>query len=474
MTTPDPHSALLKKLESLGAERLSATLLALADVSAEAATAVTRLTASPAQNIKRIKARLAAQKRASRFIDWRGARAFGRELAGLVADIRESAPDPETGLDLVARFFRLDEVVFERVDDSDGSVAPAFKQDAQEAFLHFAGQVSDKVIVLSLVLDLLAANGYGARDTLLDGIGSILTEAQMSELIDACRKRANAAAKSAEANSTSKYDTWRWLHNIQELARQLGDADLFRDTRLEVHSGSAACLDIARVYLETDNYAQATHWIEQIDEGEQFNQAERRTLHIDICRRSGDTAKLTELAWQAFRAGRSSASVEQLMRDIGATDRAQLVDNEIRLICEQTIFNGTDLAFLIEENALKQAAQYVLERAEQIEGAYFYDSLLTYASVFSNAGFPLPASMIFRALLDAILAAGRTNAYGHGARYLLAARTLSRDISDWQQLETHEQYETGLRSRHGQKRSFWMKVDGRKPEESLSTKRRSH
>jgi len=70
----------------------------------------------------------------------------------------------------------------------------------------------------------------------------------------------------------------------------------------------------------------------------------------------------------------------------------------------------------------------------------------------------LAATLILRALLDAILARAYAKAYGHGARYLRALQETASRIDDYHGHPTHEMYEQTLRLAHGRKTSFWARL----------------
>jgi hypothetical protein len=78
---------------------------------------------------------------------------------------------------------------------------------------------------------------------------------------------------------------------------------------------------------------------------------------------------------------------------------------------------------------------------------------------------PLAATILYRALLDDILARARSKAYGHAAKYLAALDWLAADsdtAGDWPaDLSSHAQYREGLRAKHGRKSGFWALVEGR-------------
>jgi len=73
------------------------------------------------------------------------------------------------------------------------------------------------------------------------------------------------------------------------------------------------------------------------------------------------------------------------------------------------------------------------------------------------AGRLLSCTLIYRALLDSILARGTSKAYGHGVRYLKRLDTLASDVTDWGSFPTHQTYLESLPKKHGLKVSFWSR-----------------
>ena len=111
---------------------------------------------------------------------------------------------------------------------------------------------------------------------------------------------------------------------------------------------------------------------------------------------------------------------------------------------------------LFELNEPKLAETLIIEQAAELNGG-FYDSLTSLVEKARNEGCFLAATLILRALLDAILKRAYAKAYGHGARYLRALQELGSRIDDYRGHPTHEVYEQTLRLAHGRKTSFWAR-----------------
>jgi len=165
---------LRERLIQLGSERLADALLELAVRSDGADDMVKRMTASPMENAKRFKAKLAGLKRTRRFIDWRGASGFARELEDMLADLEAGVDDPETGVETVAAFFEADQHVFEQCDDSSGSIGDVFRCAACDLFVRYASRCVDKARLVDRLLELHGHDDYGVRDVLIDSVHRFL------------------------------------------------------------------------------------------------------------------------------------------------------------------------------------------------------------------------------------------------------------------------------------------------------------
>ena len=88
-----------QKLIDLGSDTLADALLKLAVHSDEADDLIEQLIATPKENVQRFKKKLSGLKRSRRFIDWRGAAGFARELEMLLEDLKSGVDDPLTGVE---------------------------------------------------------------------------------------------------------------------------------------------------------------------------------------------------------------------------------------------------------------------------------------------------------------------------------------------------------------------------------------
>jgi len=381
-----------ERLIQLGPERLADALLGLAARSDEADDMVKRMTANSAENTKRFKAKLAGLKRARRFIDWRGASGFARELEDMLADLEAGVDDPETGVKIVATFFEADQHIFEQCDDSSGSVGDVFRCAACDLFVHYASGCADKAWLVDRLLKLYGHDDYGVRDVLIDAAHRFLPKESLRDLADRLWQR-------SEKERQHTHEARHWILGMESVARQLKDAVLYEKAQRAAwpELSTSACIDIARVYLEAGDLATALSWLERV-QGETFRSSDRDDLLLAVYIKIGDTDKAAEVAWRIFRGHRSKDTLKTLLSVIGKDKRESVIEGEARSILASGRLSHSDAEFLIESGHIDEAEAYLLDHADELDGNR-YTSLLPLAESMEKDRRWLAASLIYRALL---------------------------------------------------------------------------
>ncbi len=444
-----------KKLRELGAERLADALLELAERYDAADNMVERLIVPPKSNVQRFRRKLSRLKDSQEFISWKEVFDYARELETLLQDLKEGVSDPIQGVELVASFFEADVDIFDHCDDSSGSVGDVFRFDAQKLFKSYALRCTDKEKVAEIILKVNRADDYGVRDVLIDCAGEFLPESVIRTMIGTLQERAD-----------EEHDEYRKSHHlrlIESLARQIRDGELFEKTRIASWGtlSTSAYIDIARVYLESGDVQTAYARLQNIPEHETFKAHERDNLLTEIYSRLGDTEKLTDILYRKFRSHRSLESLQELLHVVGSEKRTEIIAEEVSLILKNSELRLSDAMFLTAIEKIDDAGEYLLKRADQIDGD-FYGSLLPLAAAMEEENRYLAASLIYRSLLDSILTRGYTRAYPHGIRYLKKLDTLAAAVTDWKSFTGHEKFKEQLYQNHGRKRSFWSKYRAKK------------
>jgi hypothetical protein len=437
-------------LIALGKEALADALLELADQDEAAENLVKRMTATPKENLVRFKAKLAALKRSRRFVRWGESGALAVKLRTLLQDLQAGVDDPEIGTEMITAFYETDKGVLGHCDDSSGLVGDVYRYDAKTLFVDYAKGCVDKEQLARLVIKVNRQDDYGVRDALVDCAATYLPEPPIRSMI--------ASFQGMADKEPDVYRRRHWLGLVESLARQLGDAALFEKTRLASWGGpsTAACTDIAQVYLESSDAPTALAWLERIASDETYQAQERDRLLLDILGQLGETEKREAAAWRIFRRHRSSDSLQELLAVVGDKQREAVIDGEVAAILDEKKLSLADAAFLVALDRTDEAEEYLIGRMDQLNGD-FYSSLLPLAEAMEARERHLAASVIYRALLDSILRRGRTKTYPHGVRYLWKLDRLATVISEWQGVVDHDIYAQNLRRTHGRKSSFWSR-----------------
>ena len=438
------------RLIELGAECLTDALLDLANRYEDAEDMIERLIATPAENTSRYKKKLSAIKRRRRFLHRGQSTAFVQELRSLLQDLQDGAPDPETGVKLVAAFYEADGAIFNQCDDSYGNVGDVFRIDAKNLFVTYASQCKKKDRVIDLILKLNGGDDYGIRDKLFDDASEYLSKPALQSMVDQLWNLAQQ-----EDNEHKKR---HWILGIESIARQLKDPHLYEQARRALFSEltPAACIDIAQIYLETEDAQTALSWLEKIPEGTGFKIEEKDALLLAIYKKLDNPEKLAEVAWRIFRRYRSQNTLAMLLDAIGEAQRQGVIDGESQSILQAQEFSYSDASFLIQSGYTEDAERYLLSRRDQINGD-FYPNVLSLADEMENAGRFLATSALYRALLESILRRAISTYYTHGVRYLKKLDALAPLVQNWQNIPTHTEYQDHLRQHHGRKTSFWSR-----------------
>ncbi|NMA21687.1 MAG: hypothetical protein GX927_14030 [Lentisphaerae bacterium] len=443
-----------QKLIALGAEALADALLNLAVHSDEADDLIEQLIATPKENVQRFKQKLSGLKHSRRFIDWRRASGFARELEMLLQDLKSGVDDPITGVELVAAFYEADNTIFEMCDDSSGNIGDVFR-DAKELFAEYASHCKDKEKIADIILKVNQKDNYGIRDTLIDCAGECLPESIIRNMIATLQKWAD--------KEKDEYGKRHHLRSIESLARQIKDARLFEKTRIASwgNLNSAALVDISRVYLESGDVETAHSWLKKIPEGDTFQAYERDKLLEEIYHKQGDSEKLTELLFEKFRSYHSTEALQALLDVIGHDKKDEVVADEVEQILKSDRLRESDAEFLIAVGKIDEAEVYLLKRADQLDGNH-YGSLLSLAETMEAENRHLVTSLICRSLLISILERGYTKAYSHGIQYLKKLDKLAVNVADREKFNHHEAFKAQIIEEHGRKRSFWSKYEVKK------------
>ena len=176
-----------KNLEALGPERLAELLI---EITADNPAAKRRLrlelarAQSPAEVAKEVRKRLTIIARSRSFVDRHGARSLADDLNSQRHAIVETVAklDPTEALDLLWRFMALAPAVFERCDDSNGTVTGVFREGCRSIGDVAVKAKADPTALADQAFAALIADDYGQFDELVRVLAPVLGQAGLEHL----------------------------------------------------------------------------------------------------------------------------------------------------------------------------------------------------------------------------------------------------------------------------------------------------
>jgi hypothetical protein len=476
---PPKPSLTAASLQALGAARLAELLLELAAKDAvikrRLCMEVTAAT-SPRELAREIQKRLATIARARSFVDWQGIRAVANDLEmqrqAIVTQV--AATDPAAALDLLWQFMGLAASVFERCDDSNGTLGGVFRLACRNIGDVAGAAAVDPVALADRVYAALIANDYGQYDSLIGIVAPALGASGLAHLKQrmialsaqpvprpADKERVTIGwsprgplyADEIEAQSRQRTVT----EALKEIADAEGDVDAFiaqyDDTARRVPRIAA---EIAQRLLAAGRAGEALAILEAaapqttaIGQWPHFAWTDAR---IDALEALGRTDAAQEARWDCFARTLSAGHLRAYLKKLPDFED---VEAEIRALthAEQFPQRLEALWFLVSWPALDRAARLVTGHAGELDGNH-YDILAPAAEALA-AKQPLAATLVLRAMIDFALAHSRTSRYRHAANHLHECARLARHIPDFGAFEPHDTYLARLRQGHGRKQSFW-------------------
>ena len=401
------------------------------------------------KNIKRFKLKLAGLKRRTHFISWGESSGFAYHLESLLNDLREAVDDPKKGVEYVLKFYEADEAIFECCDDSSGNIGDVFTCTALDMFVSYASQCEDKEWIATEIERVVANDGYGVRDRLVDRAMEYLPSTVLCSMVE------RFMARFANTNDWHKNS---WSRMAGNMAKQLKDIDLYEKITLNSDGSLSGNdqLEIAKIFLANGDAESALKRLKNITNNSHLY--DYSDLLLETHRKLGNQGKVIEILQKEFNAYRSVNTLEALLKEIGFDKREALLKEAEKKIMKESGFSASSAEFLMETGRTAVAGEYILARSEQIDGERYY-SLPSIAEELVEANMYLPAVVIYRALLEANVAKAQSKYYRHGIRYLKKLDKISPQIKNWKQIIPHANYFAEFKKIHVRKSAFWSKYD---------------
>lgn len=422
--------------------------------------------------------RLARLERARGFVDWEKRKAFAADLRATLATITGElgSADPAAAVGRIVRFLASAEGVFERVDDSSGHVQAIF-HEAAAALPALAQQISneDRARLADRIIPLLLGDSYGLIETAFHNTIPLLPAPELTRIdatLKASLQKIGPAGDDAR-DRDRRYGRDRILRARQAIADAAGDVDAFIALEQERSGRAPDSMGVAERLLAVGRAAEALDWVRRpgrpglramdwqdiadATSGTDLSDRNRIRLEIRILTSLGKREAAQDLRWRTFEMTLDEDMLRAYIADLPDFNEFEALDRAFAHAAAHPQ-RYRSLAFFLAWPRLDLAAKLVLEHSAAWEGRH-YGALVPAAETLEH-DHPVAAMVLYRALIDDILARARSPAYGHAARYLAKLGALGAgDIGASCGLIDHQAYRATLRRAHGRKSGFWNMVD---------------
>lgn len=467
----------VEKLSELGAERLALLVLDEAGRSApfrKLVNAALAATKGPEAVAKLIDRRLAALERARSFIEWEKVRAFEADLAATVATVvGELAPaSPAMAVDRLLRFVATHEDVFDRVDDSSGRV-----QDVYKTAIEATGELTARLTAREkgqLPERVMAALGESTHGY-LTSLGRTITPHLDKETLRRWDRDLAARQKTFERaaeNDWQRRGQASQMRSVrQSIAEALGDLDSLIALEMTKHPNSQDAVGIAARLLDAGRLDEALVWVRKaarpairygsiddfVDEDVLNDPTlqKRWAVEARILEAQGDKPAAQKLRWATFETTLNADALRAYLDRLPDFGEFEALDRAFQFAFASKQHYPA-LHFFLEWPHLDLAAKFVLDNRRTWEGRLYH--FLAPAAETLEHEQPAAATVLYRALLDDILARARSNAYAAGARHLARLDALASQADASLRLagiDGHATYRASLVKNHGRKAGFW-------------------
>jgi hypothetical protein len=466
-----------KNLEALGAQRLAELLIEVGNANAAVKRRIRLELAgaqSPGEVANELRKRLTTIARSRSFIDWQNRRTLIEDLEtqrhAIVNQVAKA--DATEALELIWRFMALANTVFERCDDSSGTVIGVFHAAVRDlGAIAQAAKVAPEVLV-ERAFNALNENDYGQYDELIRVLCPALGPTGLEQLKGRFLEMSTVSPEKpkdkdrkvigwgsggplyADEIASRRYEGTIRLA-LQKIADAQGDVDAFiAQQSKNARAVPTVAAEIARRLLGAGRAEEAWNAINAVDENRSgWIPFEWEEVRLDVMEALGRKDEAQAFRWQCFERALNSAHLRAYLKRLPDFDDVEAENKALDLVAQHPKVHAA-LAFLVEWPAQERAAQLVQLRFKEIDGDRY--ELLDPAAVIIEGKYPLAAVLLRRALIEVTLQKGRATRYKHAARHVREIDSLNAQIKDYESFETHQQFMARLLKTHPRKSGFWQ------------------
>lgn len=450
-----------KALAALGAEPLAGLLIEHAAVDVGLRKKIGMLLAGAqgtATLADQIDKRLRTISRSRSFVDRDKLKALVQELHHLRLTIatRLAEADRPRAVELLWTFIAMADTVAQRVGDGVGKVEEIFGDAmADLGRLSAIEPPGDRQALARRVLAACNSDGFGATDALIRHMSDALGAEGRAEIRQAAERALQATPRSDGARD------WRADARRRQFAFRLA---LLADLEADVDAFVAAMragdmeathgLEIAERLLSAGRPAEALEWLDK--PRRRLGDEDARDPGIDLRIAAFEALGRKDEAQAArWRHVERCLSAEHLRAYLKRLPDFEDFDAEQKALAVAGAHMDAErgLAFLVEWRAFDRAERLVRERLTALDGRRY--ELPRPAAEALEPQYPEAASLLYRRLIESVLADGSSKQYPYAARDLAACTRLAPRLPQPGSIESHADFLARLRKAHGRKYGFW-------------------
>ena len=375
-----------ENLLALGAERLAKLVLDEAGRNAafkKLCAAALAGAQGPAAVAAVVDRRLAGLERARGVVDWDKRKAFAADLGGLLTTITDElgASDPVAAAGRLVRFLVCADGVFERIDDSSGSVQSIF-HDGADAVPGLVARTPEETRVdfVERLIPLLAADRYGLIEAVVHGTIPLLPAAGLAD-VDGRLAAAVTACAGPKGDARRDWERLgrrdRLVRARQDIADTRGDVDAYIALDSERQEGRQDAIAVAERLLTAGRPVEALDWIRRPaprglramtmadvadgSAGLDLGDRERVRLEIRILSTLGRKPEAQDLRWRTFESALDAEILRNYVAQLGDFEEFDALDRAFASAAAHADQHRA-LAFFLAWPRLDLAAKLVLAR----------------------------------------------------------------------------------------------------------------
>jgi hypothetical protein len=469
----------IKNLVALGTQRLAELLVELSTTNPAVKRRIRLELAgaqSPEEVSKEVRKRLTTIARSRSFVDWQSRKTLVEDLETQRRAIVEQVAkiDPAEALELMWRFLSIANPVFERCDDSSGTVISIFHGACRDLGEIACTAKAEPETLAGRAFGALNENDYGQYDELIRVLSPALGPTGLENLKKRFIELSKAPGEKpkvqdrkvigwggggplyADEIAANRRDSTIRLA-LQEIADAQGDVDAFIAQQGEMaKTVPRVAAEIAQRLLEAGRASEAWSAINAVDEKRPgWIPFEWEQVRLDVMETLGRNNEAQAFRWQCFERTLSIAHLRAYLKRLPDFEDLEAEERAMSYALEHSNVHQA-LAFLVSWPALDKAASLVTQRSVELNGDHY--EILSPAADALTAKYPLAATLLLRAMIDFTLKKGRASRYRHAARHFAECSSLASVFADFGAVEPHEDYSERLKQEHGRKAAFWALV----------------